>query len=131
MVATIPVWLGNAFISGYVQESNTILRAIFTCLRSSNTAQQVWKLVDVCVSGKSKMAAMNRKCIRNDVYLSCMRYSNEFPSAIRSGNTTGLVRVPERETFCDIDNVPRTPRHRGRCSGGRVNLNAITMNGPQ
>jgi len=45
----------------YAGYSNTILRAIFTFLRSSNTVQQVWKLSNVCVSGKSKMAAMNRK----------------------------------------------------------------------
>jgi len=43
MAATIPVWLGNAYISGCMQDSNAILTAIFAILRSSSTVQQVWK----------------------------------------------------------------------------------------
>jgi len=48
-----------------------------------------------------------------------------------SSNTTGLVRVAERETFCNIDNMPLIQLRQERFSGERVNSYASTMNGPQ
>jgi len=74
MAATIPIWLGNTNISGSVQDNNTVLKAIFEFMRSSNTVQQVWKLYDVGARDKSEMAAMNGKCIRHYVYLSFHAY---------------------------------------------------------
>jgi len=70
MSASIPGWLGNAYIAGCMQDSNTILGAIITFLTFSNTMQEVWKLSDVWESDNSTLAVMNQKCTRNNVYLS-------------------------------------------------------------
>jgi len=88
MVAAIQVWLGSAYIPGCMQNSYTIWRAIITFLWSSNTVK-AWKLSGVCVSDNSNMAAMNRKFIRNYVYLS-LYASNDNPTDMlsSSGNTT-------------------------------------------
>jgi len=44
MAVAIPVWLENAYMSGCVQDSNTIVRAAFALLRSSNTVETVRRL---------------------------------------------------------------------------------------
>jgi len=51
----------------------------------------------VSVSGLSKMADYNGKCLRNNVYLNCIHDSNEIPTAIpilsRSCIMTALVQI--------------------------------------
>jgi len=124
MAATIPVWFGNAHISCGVQDNNTHVMAIFLLMRSSSTVQQIWKLSDVCLSDKSKMAAITGSTYETTYILVYMRDSNEIPTAVPMfsgpGNTTGLVHVRKRETFGNIDNVPKMQRRREWFIGGRV-----------
>jgi len=98
-MAIIPVWLGNAYISGCMQDSNIHWRAIFTFLRTrnTNTVQQVWKLSDICVSDKTKKwppwTASAYYISRLVCVITTDFQRHSFHSFSGSRNTTGLVRI--------------------------------------
>ena len=74
---------------------------------SGDTERLVGKLPNVRVCRKSKMAAINWKCIGNNVYLSFIHVNNKIPMALLmfsgSGYMTRLLqRPPSVWSSCEL-----------------------------
>ena len=81
-----------------IHDSNEIPTALPMFLGSGNIERLVRKLSDVWVCWKSKMVAMNRKCIRDKSNIStCTHDSNGIQTAVPMflglGNTGRLLRI--------------------------------------